>query len=346
MNRFLIFFAAFLLFVGSTGANTASAQANQTTNDLIAQLPASDAVAVSDMKRLLTVALPQILASKPAELAAINAHLDEFKAKTGIDARQLDRIAIGMKMNRVSPKEIDFMPVAIARGNFNAGALLSVGKIAISGKYREEKIGGKTVLVFSLKDVAAKLPAPQNAAKAERFSKIISRLMTGEVGVAVVDSNTLAFGDVKQVREMFAGNGKNRVSPDLSALVQKNPNAVMSFAGNIPQNLGGILNFDNDEIGRILGSLRQMYGSLDVAGGSASLLLAARAETTESAQDLESTLLGLQMLGSGFLGSRSDEKSKIAVRALEALKIARTGNEIEMRASVPQTDIDKLLGSL
>lgn len=348
MNKLTALLAALVLIaanfsaVSAQKATPAKKTVAATTNDVVALLPASDIVAVADLRRLLNDALPQLFASKPEMLAQVNQHLDAFKAKTGIDARQFERVAVGVKYNSAAAGKIDFAPVAVTRGNFNAAGLIGVAKIALSGKYREEKVGSRSLLVVSLKDVAAQMPQPADAAKADHLSKIISKLTTGEIAFFAVDQNTLAFGDLKQVRAMTETNAKTAANADLIALANRNPNGVLSFAGNVPPNMQSFLPFDNDEIGNILASLRQAFGSLDVANGNANFAFAARTETADQAKNLKDTLLGLQSL-SGLLRAKKSAKNEILANLAESLKISQTANEIELRASVPQSALDVLL---
>ncbi|MDQ4120497.1 MAG: hypothetical protein M3209_03520 [Acidobacteriota bacterium] len=345
MNKLTAFIAAFALVAANFAAvvaQNATAKTSAPANDLVALLPASDIVAVADLRRLTTDALPQIFASKPATLAEINQHFDAFKAKTGIDPRQFDRVAVGVKYDRAVAGKIDFAPVAVTRGNFNANGLLGVAKIGLSGKYREEKIGNQNLLVVSLKDVAAQMPQPKDPAKADQISKIISKLMTGEVAFHAVDQTTLAFGDLKQVRAMVEAKTKNGANADLASLASRNPNAVLSFAANVPGDLQSLMRFDNDEIGNILASLRHAFGSLDVTGGNANVMFAARTETADQARNLKDTLLGLQSL-SGLLRARKGAKNEVIADIAESLKISQTANEIELRALIPKTALDKLL---
>ena len=345
MNKLTAFIAAFALIAANFAAvfaQNATTKNAAPANDLVALLPASDIVAVADMRRLTTDALPQILASKPAMLAKINQDLDAFKAKTGIDVRQFERVAVGVKYDRAVAGKIDFAPVAVTRGNFNAAGLLGAAKIALSGKYREEKIGSRNLLVVSLKDVAAQMPQSKDPAKGDKMSQIIAKLTTGEVAFHAVDRHTLAFGDLKQVRAMIETNAKTGANAELISLANRNPNAVLSFAGNIPPDLQSLMRFDNDEIGNILASLRQGFGSLDVSGGNANILFAARTETAEQAKNLKETLLGLQSL-SGLLRARKSARNEVLADIAESLKISQTANEIELRAFVPQTALDRLL---
>jgi hypothetical protein len=120
----------------------------------------------------------------------------------------------------------------------------------------------------------------------------------------------------------------------------------MSFAGNVPAGTSTSFGMGNDQIGRIIKSIRQMFGSIDMNDGAASLLLAARTGEAAQAQELEQSLLGLQMLGKGFLGSKSDEKSQAISRLVENLKITRNLSEVQLQADLPQSDLNQLIGRI
>lgn len=337
----------FLVSAAASFAQTKVSAARQ-TNDLVSQLPAADGVVQINTKRLLDEALPVILAEKPTELAKITGFIDELKAKTGLDARQFERVAIGMKFVQVRGKEIDVDPVILAQGSFNAGAMIAVGKLAANGKYREEKVGGKTVYVFSVKEVAGEaqknLPGDKNADKA---MKLGSRLLSGEIAAVAVNTNTLALGKPAQLRAMLLpANSRNKVSADLVGLINRNQNAVVSFAGTVPAFTATMLDLKNDEFGRILASLRQISGAMDVAGTDMTMLLAARTDSPAQAEKLEETLLGLQMLGTSIFSSSGKEKDKALLRMIETLKIARNANEVQLNATLPQIELSKFIGEL
>src|SRR5688572_26979642 len=76
---------------GGAAQNTPAAQARQAV-----PLPASDAVLAVDLRRLLNEAVPRALAADPARLAAVNADIEQFKARTGIDARAFETLTAGV----------------------------------------------------------------------------------------------------------------------------------------------------------------------------------------------------------------------------------------------------------
>ncbi|MFN2391790.1 MAG: hypothetical protein ABR566_07460, partial [Pyrinomonadaceae bacterium] len=130
-----------LNLVGVAFADVKTKKTERQTQQLAASLPASDGVITLNTQRFFNEALPQILSANQPMLNGIVAKIDEIKNRTGIDLRQFEQFAVGISSKKVSAKKMDFEPVILARGNFNAGALLAVAKVASKGKYREEKIG-------------------------------------------------------------------------------------------------------------------------------------------------------------------------------------------------------------
>src|SRR6185436_10776781 len=63
---------------------------------LLNQLPPSDALALVNVRQLLTEAMPRMLANNAAKLGEATAEIDKFKTRTGIDPRAFDQVAVGM----------------------------------------------------------------------------------------------------------------------------------------------------------------------------------------------------------------------------------------------------------
>ncbi len=346
MKNILSLFAAVVLMTAALfiSGDTRNASA-QTGSDLLAQLPASDAVATINLKRLLNEVVPQVLASQPAKLAEFNAKIDEIKAQTGVDMRQFEQAAVGVTLVKGPAGKIDAEPILLMRGSFNAAGLVAVGKIAAKGKFRQEQIGGTAVTIFTIPEEIKQTSKPGQ--KDEAVENVMDKTMSGEFAVYPVDANTLGFGKLLKVRSVLTNKtASNHVSADLTTLINRNPNAVMNFAGNVPAGSSAMLGMDNDQIGKIINSLRQMFGSVDMNNGSASLLLAARTAEEPQAKELEDSLLGLQMLGKGFLGSKADEKSQAISRLVENLKITRSLSEVQLQADLPKSDLNQLVGAI
>lgn len=343
-NRFFAFFALSFLILNAVGATFADTKSNaKQSAQLTAMLPASDAIMTFDAKRFLGDALPQILSGNQSLLAEITAHVDEVKSKTGIDFRQFEQVAVGVTAKQTAPRQFDFEPVILARGQFNANALIAAAKIASNGKYREEKVGGKSVYIFSAREIAAqKASADPNDKKAQFLEKILKSL-SQELAVSNVDANTLAFGTAARVRQTL--DGKSRSAADVVNLVARRPSAVMNFAAKLPAGMSQFLPLDNDELGKSIDAIQYFYGSMDMNGANAVLNLNARTAQNAEAQSLFETLEGLQMIGKVFLGGQKSADKQVYARMVENVKFARSANEISVDLQVPQSDINVLIGA-
>lgn len=290
-------------------------------------LPASDAVMFVDVRRLLTEAMPRALAGDAAKLAQVNAEIDNFKARTGIDARAFDRVAVGARFNSPSAgvTKIDHV-VAVGHGTFNAGALAAAGRIAAKGKYQEVSHDGKTINVYSLNE------------QVKLFGLLNVRV--SDLATAVLDSNTLAVGDLAGVRAAIdAQGGRGRVSPEMVMLAQRNPNAIIGFGGNVPTAVTQNLDLGNEEIAKSIASIREFYGSVGTTNDGFDMLTVLRTATAGDAKNLGDTLAALKQLAPLFLSQLSGDKGKLAQSALDSLKITAQGTEVQLSLALAQTDV-------
>src|SRR5205085_10694922 len=82
---------------GSGSAQRKPANKSAPPADVLSYLPASDGIALIDVRRLMNETLPRVLAGDPAKLATANADIEKFKTRTGIDPRSFDRVVLGMR---------------------------------------------------------------------------------------------------------------------------------------------------------------------------------------------------------------------------------------------------------
>jgi hypothetical protein len=335
--KYRIITAIILAFVvlnlgGSTFADTKAKKAR--SSELVAMLPESDAVVTFDVKRFFGGALPQLLANNQALLAEVTGHLDEIKGKVGIDIRQFDDVAVGASARQIAAKNYDIDLVVIARGQMTSAALIGAAKLASNAKYREERVGERVMYIFNIEKVATQ--TKQNVT-------VFGAKMT-EVAVASLDGNTVAFGEPGRVRQTL--EGKTRVGSDLTTMLQINTTAIAAFAVKPPAGLKAYLPLENDELGKTIDSIKYFYGHANVTADSAIVHVTARTLQNAQATSLHETLEGLQMLGKAFLGSAKAADKKAYARLIETVKFSVKANEVSIDLSVPQSDIDILVGSL
>lgn len=349
MNKFLFtFFAIFtLLLTGTASAQQARKPLPPPANPLISSLPASDAVISFDAQKFFNTALPQLLGADSPQMAKVNAHIDLIKEKTGLDLRQFEQAAVGIKYKQISATEIDFEPLILTSGKFNAGAILALVKIAANGKYREEQIGGKTVYVLQLNELLAE--AQQRQPKSSGLEKMIEKMLrtfSGELAVGALNDKTLAMGSLVRVQETFSGSAP--LSAELRSMVNAKPGAVLSFAGNTPQGFSKMVGMDNDEIAKTIDSMKSIFGHLDMNAGNAWLMLAAKTYNDDQAQNLEETIVGFKMLGKALIGTvkATPKEREMYTRMVDNAKITRTGSQVQIDLSVPQSDLSILAKKL
>jgi hypothetical protein len=313
-------------FAQRTRTATAAAQ----TPTLLSALPPSDAVALINVNRVLDEALPKLLAENPAKLANVSAELEKFRTQTGLDPRSFDQIALGLSYHYPREGVTKISTTALARGTFNAGAIVAAGRLAANGKYVEQKYQGKTIYLFSM----------------DRQIRLFGLwdMKLRDLAVATLDSNTLALGDLDAVRGVIDANRTRRhANAELIALASRDPNAILGFGGNISSTLLQNLSLSNDSVARELTAVRQVYGTLGMTTTDLELMLAARTVDTYSAKNLGDTVEGLKQFGALFINRLSAAKGTLARTALNNLKITTVGNELQIRTAVAQSQVSPLM---
>lgn len=353
MNRkFYFSFLAFALTLLATvafvvGNNTGTRAAS--TNAALAALPASDFVISIDAQRALSETLPNMLASNPALLARMNAALEKFEKETGINPRSFESVAIGGRLIAGSHSD---SAVVIARGSFNSDVLLENAFAAAKArgeKFQKEEQqyeGKRIILVSSTRNTKAEV---ETSDKANEATVSIKR-STDKMAIAVLDANTLAFGELESVRSAVdASMGRNRVDDELVRLATQTPNAIVGFSGKIPQSFTEKNSSGKGSIEKYFASIRQFYGSFSANGTDAETLVAVRTETSEQASDIGQALNTLKTL-SAFGFSRSSTgnaaKDNYLADVLKGVSITTQGNEVQINVKIPQSSIDPLMRSL
>lgn len=313
---------------GSTAAKTTTPA--RTGNELLAALPASDAMALVKVRQLLAEGMPGILAENPAKLAEANAEIEKFKTKTGIDPRAFEQLALGMHYTYPRAGITKIETVGLARGTFNTAAIAAAGKLAAAGKYREEKYRGLTIYIFRLDQ------------KLKVFGLLNFNIH--ELAVTPLGSNLLALGSPAVVRNAI-DQAKVRApgNAELIALATSDANALIGFSGNVTQQLLRNVKLDNDAIAKDVATIRQVYGTVGTSAKDLELFLAARTTDPASAKSLRETLEGLSQLAGLFVGRLAAPRRAVAQSALANLKITSAGNELQVRTVVAQGQLGALI---
>jgi hypothetical protein len=332
LNLAVILLAISTVLLIEGQAQTRTRNVATAASGLMSSLPKSDAVAHVKVKQLLNEAMPRILANSPAKLSEVNASIDKFKDRTGLDPRMFQQIAFGIRFTYPAEGVTKAQTVALANGSFSSAAMVAAGRVASNGKYREEKYHDKTIYIFTLEESIKLLGV---------FNFRIS-----ELAAAPLDANTLALGDPAGVREAIdVSRLRNNANAELIALASRDPDAIIGFGSNMSEQLVGNLDIGNAPIAADLKTLRQVYGSVGTTATDLQLFLAARAVNAAAAKSLGDTLEGLKIFGELLVGRLSGAKGVLAKSALSNMKIVAAANELQIRTSVSQAEVGPLLGN-
>jgi hypothetical protein len=292
-------------------ATTAPAQS------VIANLPESDAVATVNMRRVVNETLPRLLTAEQA--THMQAALAKAKQVAGFDIGNIESAAVGLRLNRAAPLSMPGI-LFVMRGSFNADALVSLLKVGLSGKVRDEKYGAKTLALLKMGDLV-----PSGGGKAPS---------SVEIAIVALDGSTIAAGIPDYVRAAIdAGAGKNRIKPELVQLIGREPDSLIRFAGLVPQGMfAGLLPKESQgsgEIARLAGSIEQVYVGLNMDAQGFPLSLMLKTDKAENAHALAGFLQTLVQFGTGV----ADKNVKSIV---EGLKITSQETEVQVRTVLPQ----------
>jgi hypothetical protein len=295
-------------------------------------LPASDAVLTADIKRILNEALPQALASDPQRLAQVSADIEQFKSRTGVDAREFDTLAVGARLAQLPSGATKVANVvALARGTFNADALVTRARAAAHGNLAEQSYGGKTIYVV-----------PVNG-RIKLFGVV--RAHVSQLALCVLDPYTLLVGEPAAVRAAVdAAAGRGHVDQALLDQAQTAGNLV-AFAGNVPPGALAGMTTGMPNVDRAVGNIRGFRGTVNSTQAGLQMTTVLRAATDADARQLYQTLDALRQVAPGLI-TLAGERGKVAQNAVNNLKITSRGNEVQLRLDVPQSDIAALLRAL
>ena len=292
-------------------------------------VPASDALAVIDVKRVLNVTMPSIFGGDAAKLAQANAEIDKFKTKTGVDLRTVDRMTIGVQYTYPSATVTKLDTVAIAHGSFNPNAVTAAVKKAGNGQARDDKYRGATITVINVNDDMKMLG--------------VWNMHLNELAVCVIDQNTIAFGDLARVRAAIDAGKAGRAPADLVALATRDLDAVAGFGANVTRELLASLDVGNDTIAKDVSAIKQAYGSLSSVEGNVALTLVARTDSVTAAKNLFDDVDSFRQVGGLLVVGMAETRKSLVGTALSNLKVTPRGNEVEIRTQVTAASLAALV---
>lgn len=328
--------------VALTGIYSVTATGRQATA-LVDLLPASDGVVGIDTGRLVTSAMPALLTANQPMLADINKQISEMRTRTGIDLQNFQSVALGVNIKGITGSECNCNMVGIARGTVAAETIIASAKKAAKDKYTQETVGERVVYIFSpAEQLNQQIPNVSNSMIARFIHRSVAISMK-EIAITSLDSNTVVFGSLERVRAAI-GSGP-RISPELTSLFAGHEADLMVFAAKTSEGMSKFLPLDNDDLGANIDSIRYISGSLDVGPSGTLVRISAKTLGAEQAQSLVDTLNNLKPLGKMLLGNSKRPDQRVYAKMAENAKITRKNTSVDLELTVPQNDINVLIGA-
>jgi len=300
-----------------------STLAGQSVVGSLSTLPEADALIYINPHRILNDAAPKIM---PADhLEKMRAQFAEIKKSVGVDPSKIDYLVIAVRFRKptadlsfVAP---DFM--LVASGDFSADSLLTMARLSLQQKARDEKYGAKTITLVTIDDIA-------KAAERNPLLKSFS-----DLGLVSVNANTIAIGNTAYLKAAVdASEGKGRITAEALNSLLRDQNVLISAAGSpfgsFAKSFGLLGTETTPRESRCDSKLGDFYSAVTMDGTNFSLRGAMNADNPDTAKIINGLL-------SGLLRQAVDSvPDKGAQTLMKGIKMMAQENEVVWQADIPQ----------
>jgi hypothetical protein len=296
---------------------------NQTVVSSLSNLPETEMLIYANAQRILNELLPRIVPEK--DVAAMRKAFADVKQNAGIDPAKIDYVAVAVRFRKPTA-DLNFQApefMVVARGDFSADSLIVLARMAAGGKLRDEKYEAKTLSLMTIDPIVKE-------AEKNPFLKSFS-----EMAIVPLNTNTIAAGTPAYLRAAIdAAEGKGRITSEALNSLLRDPGALISIAGSPWQSYGKSFGFlgteTNPRAARCESKLGDFYAALSMDATNFLLRGAINADNPDTAKIINNLVLG-------FLRQATDSiKDKSAQSVLQTLAISPQGDEVTLRADLPQ----------
>jgi hypothetical protein len=302
---------------------TAVSPAMQSVISALSNLPEADTLFYVNPQRVFNEWVPKLWS--PAEIEKMHRDLEEAKKSIGVDPTKLDYVVFAIRFKKPTA-DLNFQPpefMVVSSGDFSAESLIELARIATKGKLRDEKYGDKTLSLISIDPVAK---------ETEKYPILKS---FAELGVVALDGNTLATGSPGYLRAAIdAAGGKDRINVQTLNSLVRDPNALFSVAGrpfnSFAKSFGMLGTEANARAPRCDWTMGDFYGALTMDQTNFMIRGVSNADNPDTAQILANLYTMLLRYATNEI------KDPAAQSMLKGLTITAEGDEVMLRADVPQ----------
>ncbi len=221
-----MFSKTFCVLLLLTSVATAAAQTPSSPNIVqgavnLVSLPDADALIYANPQRIFSQAAPKVMS--PEDLAKMRDEFAEAKKAVGFDPGSVDTLVVAIRFRKPTADLKFAAPelLAVLSGDFSSESLLTLARIYLQDRARDEKHGAKTLTILKIEEIA------------KEAEKIPFLSAYSEIAVAPLGVNTIAIGNIEYVKAALdAADGRNRISAASLNSLMRDPSALVSAAGS------------------------------------------------------------------------------------------------------------------
>jgi len=311
-------------------ATPVSSAASQAIVSSLSVLPEADTLVYINPQRILNELVPKLLPAKDVE--GMRKGFEQAKQMAGVDPTKVDYIVIATRFRKPTD-DLNFQPpefMIVASGDFSAESLIGLARMASGGKLRDEKYGAKTLGLMTID------PLLKEAEKNPLLKSFT------EMGIVTLSANTIAAGSPRYLRAAIdAGEGKERISMDTLNSLVRDPNALVSIAGapwhSFAKSFGMLGTETRSRDARCNTRQGDFYAALTMDATNFMLRGAMNADNPDTAKIMSNLFSGL------LRHATSSIKDPVAQLLLNGLAIVAEGDEVMIRADVPQQMVTEFI---
>ena len=326
--------------------------------ELAKLLPDSDAVIMFKAGKVYREILPRFLsANHQSLLAKVTNELNEIKADTGFDWKNVENMAIGLKI-ALGLKRKSGLPnilrLMLLRSGDKIDSKVPLWMAKRRGKYNDEKIGDRTIYLAHKDKSSDKNKSKKAASKAKKPK--LKKPSFPTFAVASYNENTLVMGFPEQVKNTIRESQKisadildlplHKPNADILDLLRHKPNAVITFGAYFPNGLLSLIDveaFKNfDELAAAIGSIYKAQGSLEVNEESAFISMVVETLDAGHASLLHDALFAFRFfLKTGFKTNDAEEAELFKI--IENTEVSRDEKKVMLSLKVTENAFGFLL---
>lgn len=305
-----------------TSTPALSSSSKQGISSLLMSLPEADTLVYVNPRRILNEVAPRVMAAP--DVAKMRMLFEDLKMGVGVHPANIDYIVIALRFHKPTA-DLSFVPpevLAVISGDFSSDSLLTLARLSLQDKVRDEKYGARTLAIMKIDPVAA-------AAEKNPILKSFA-----EIGFAPLNSSSIALGSIGYLKAaMDAADGTGRVSNTTISSLLRDPNALVSAAGSplssFAKSFGLLGTQTTPRDSRCDTTFGNFYTAITFDGNNFSVRGAMNADNPDSAKIISGLLSGL------LQQAVTSVPDKTTQSVLNNLKLAANENEVVLSADIP-----------